>query len=185
MKETRRVAAALALAGTLSLAYGALALGATKTKTFNTGTIAAPIADQDVLVQTIKVRKKGKLKDANVDVRADHPVVEDLSLLLLSPRGKLVTLMTNPVDVPDPDLGSGSTSCSGSFLTFDDQASEAVETADSPLDGSFRPDEPLSTLGRKSIKGKWRLLVVDGDGSDEGTLYCAQLELKYKAMKRR
>jgi subtilisin-like proprotein convertase family protein len=128
--------------------------------------------------------KQGKVKDLNVHVRADHTAPTDLTLLLLSPKGTLVTLMTNPDNVSTDNLGSGSTSCSGSFLTLDDEADDPVEDA-TTLDGSLRPDEPLSRFDGKKIKGKWRLIVSDGDGGDEGTLYCAQLEIKYKVKKKK
>jgi subtilisin-like proprotein convertase family protein len=173
-----------ALVGVLGLAFAGMAGAKTKTKTFSTGSIAAAIEDQDVLVQNIRVRKQGKLKDVNVRVRADHTSPPDLTLMLLSPRGTLVTLMTNPDNVTTDNLGSGSTSCSGSFLTLDDEAADPVEEA-TTLDGSLRPDEPLSRFDGKKIKGKWRLIVSDGDGADVGTLYCAQLELKYKVKKKK
>jgi subtilisin-like proprotein convertase family protein len=183
MRQAWKGGLVVALVGVLAIAFAGIAAGKTKTKTFSTGNIASAIDDQDVLVQDVRVRKQGKLKDVNVNVRATHTAATDLSLILLSPKGKLVTMVTNP-DNADDDLGSGATSCSGSFLTLDDEASDPVENAD-VLDGALRPDEPLSRLDGQKIKGKWRLIVVDGDGGDEGTLHCAQLELKYKAKKKK
>ncbi len=167
----------LALVGAAVLVFAAVALAATKTKTFGTGSISKPIADQDVLFQKINVGAQGRLKDLNVAVRADHTQIEDLTLLLESPRGKFVKLFTNAAS--DADLGSGADSCGGEPTVFDDEAATDVESGTAPLAGSFRPEQSLSRFDGKPIHGRWTLIVSDGDGGDDGTLFCAQLQMKY------
>jgi subtilisin-like proprotein convertase family protein len=171
-------AAVVVLAGIAVMAFSAVALAAVKNKTFSTGTISKAIRDQDVLQQKIQVRKHGKLRDLNVAVRADHTEIEDLTLLLESPQGKLVKLYTNAV--AGDDVGSGSDSCGGAPTVFDDEAATSVETGTAPFAGSFRPEQALSSFNRQQIHGKWTLVISDGDGGDSGTLFCAKLRMRYK-----
>jgi subtilisin-like proprotein convertase family protein len=167
----------MAFVSAAALVFAAVALAVTKTKTFGTGSISKPIADQDVLFQKINVGAQGRLKDLNVAVRADHTQIEDLTLLLESPRGKVIKLFTNAVS--GGDLGSGADSCGGDPTVFDDEATTNVESGTAPLAGSFRPEQSLSKFDGKPIHGRWRLIVSDGDGGDDGTLFCAKLQMKY------
>lgn len=175
---TRRRTGVVILAGIAVLAFAAVALAAVKTKTFSTGSISKAINDQDVRFQKIQVRKRGKLRDLDVAVRADHTEIEDLTLLLESPKGKFVKLYTNAAS--GDDLGSGSDSCGGTPTVFDDEAATPVENGTAPLDGRFRPEQSLSKFNRSQIRGKWTLIISDGDGGDSGTLFCAKLQMRYK-----
>lgn len=175
---TRDRMVVVGLIAVAALAFAAVAFAATKTRTFSTGSISKPIRDQDVRFQKIAVDKRGTLKDLNVAVRADHTEIEDLTLLLESPQGKFVKLYTNAVS--GGDLGSGADTCGGDATVFDDEAATDVESGTAPLAGSFRPEQSLSRFDGRQIHGKWTLIISDGDGSDSGTLYCADLRIKYK-----
>jgi len=177
-RVTRPFTIVMAVVGIALLSFAAVALAITKTKTFSTGSISKPIADQDVLFQKIQVDRRGTLKDLNVAVRADHTQIEDLTLLLESPQGKFAKLYTNAVS--GDDLGSGADDCSGEPTVFDDESATDVGSGTAPLAGSFRPEQSLSRFDGRQIHGRWTLIVSDGDGGDDGTLYCAKLRMKYR-----
>ena len=151
----------------------------TRTKTYSSGPIAAPIADASVNLFPLSSKAKGKIKTVRVGVRITHAFDADLDIYLVSPRAKFVQLSTDNGRT-DNDYGGGPADCSGTFTTFDDAAATPITAGAAPFAGSFKPQQPLSTLKGAKAKGQWQLLVSDDDPRDSGTLGCWQLTISSK-----
>jgi subtilisin-like proprotein convertase family protein len=181
---------ALALVGTLALAFAAAAGGKQKTKTFSSGTINLEFEDFETASAAFHIRKKrSKVKDVNVGVRITSDCEAALAVDLIGRDGQRVEL-SNPqtgksVDCDDPDYGSGSASCTGQLAIFDDEAAKGFEGPQAPGGGPYRPDDPLSTVDRSKLKGTWRVEATDTDEVDDtSTLHCVELEIKYRKKKK-
>jgi len=164
----------------------------TKTKTFSSGPTAIPIPDQSpppeslpgFAVSDIGVTKKGTIKDLNAAVQITHTDTADLDLWLFK-GDKSIPLAQN-VSGPganDDNFGSG-TGCVGGMTVFDSAAPLRIAQGVNPFDGPFRlnqNDLPMSVYNGDQLKGTWRLVVVDQDDVDIGTITCFQVTAKYKA----
>jgi hypothetical protein len=53
---------------------------------------------------------------------------------------------------------------------FDDEAETPIASGSPPFTGTFQPDQPLSAADGISGLGDWSLKVIDGAGSDVGTI---------------
>jgi subtilisin-like proprotein convertase family protein len=176
-----------ALVGVLMLAFAGIAGGVIKTKTFSSGTIAKNFGFSPTSVtQEFTINKKrSKVKDVNVGVRITHTYNQDIDLSLTAPNGASVDLSSDNGAPGDDDYGSGSDSCSGTLTVFNDEAETSIEDGTSPFAGQFVPEEPLSKVDGSKLKGTWRLTVVDDvPDFDDGTLHCAELEIKYRKKKK-
>ena len=99
--------------------------------------------------------------DLVVKVDIDHSRVGDLNIQLVSPSGRVVTLLSaNP----------GNTGKNLSGTTFDDRATRSIDnitTQGSPYTGRYRPSATLSdngiisTLRGTIIGGDWQLVITD------------------------
>jgi subtilisin-like proprotein convertase family protein len=170
----------LAVALTIGIVLGTAAYAAAKAKTFSSGTLSAPLADDSLAVSKLNVRKQGKIKDIDVKVRADHTAPNDLVFTLRSPQGKYVKLQDFD-NATGPDVGTGPNSCAGTPYIFNDEAPTPFPGA-VPAVGSFQPQFPLGKLDRKRIKGRWELLIDDVNAGDAGTLGGWKLRIKYKPL---
>jgi subtilisin-like proprotein convertase family protein len=165
-----------------------------KTKTFTSGPVNMPIPDAvgnnmgTEVLNSIKVKPRGTVKDVNVAVRITHPDSTDLTLSLYHRTGAVNLADVRPKDgtALSPDYGAGAPACAGAvFTTFDDAAPLSIATATSPFAGAVRPEAGLRQLNGTSLKGGWQLGVLDGYTNQVGTLNCWRVTVRYKPAKRK
>jgi hypothetical protein len=121
-------------------------------------------------------------------VRISHRDDGDLSLFLVSPGGKVVALATfrdASTNNSGDGYGSGPASCSGSLVQFGDAFTTSITTPgntgnDTPITGSFRPEQALSTFNGGPAKGFWTLIVQDTQPSDFGQINGLSLNFTYR-----
>jgi subtilisin-like proprotein convertase family protein len=206
-KRSARMAL-LACAGVASLglmagASPAAAKTVTKTATFNQCVnFAVPIIDQDSSTSAttadaaaipVSVPKfKGKPQDGlvtaltSLGTRITHTDDGDLELLLVSPGGKAVSLSQfNDGNSSGDGWGTGAASCAGSLVLFGDAFPTSILTpgntvSQSPITGSFKPEQPLSTVVGGPARGNWTFVVVDDASGDEGAINAVSLNLTYQ-----
>jgi hypothetical protein len=161
------------------------------TKTFEVGVgapaggVSIPIPDgagqaTQLARSRIDVRglnPRGKIKDVNVGVRAQHPFAKDLEFYLATPRG--VINLSHDVGGDGNNYGAGPASCGGTFTTFDSDTPTNIGTAglQAPFAGFFAPMESLDLLNglgdKKATNAGWSLLAEDDDNTHPaGTLEC-------------
>lgn len=131
-------------------------------QSFNqTNSTTAPILDNQTTLSTINVSGLTALPtDINVTVNLTHTYLADLTINLVAPDGTRILLFNR--------RGGGSDNLINTI--FDDQAALPVSGGSAPFTGSFRPEQPLSTLHSVSPNGTWTLEVRDNAGADTGTL---------------
>jgi hypothetical protein len=190
--------AVAALAASLVVAApSAQARKKTVTKTFEVGVGAAgggvPIPIPDGAGQATQLARsvihvkglnpRGKIKDVNVGVRAQHPFAKDLEFYLASPRG--VINLSHDVGGNGNNYGAGPASCAGTFTIFDSNTPTRIDTPglQAPFAGFFAPIESLGLLNglgdKKATNAAWSLLVEDDDNTNPaGTLECWFLQIK-------
>src|ERR687892_654823 len=133
----------------------------------------------------IKVRglnPRGKIKDVNVGVRAQHPTAKDLEFYLASPRG--VINLSHDLGGNGNNYGAGPASCAGFFTIFDSNTPTRIDTPglEAPFAGFFAPVESLGLLkglgDKKATNAAWTLLVEDDDNMHPaGFLACWYLQI--------
>jgi hypothetical protein len=186
----------VALAAVFSLGATAQARKTVVTKTYEvgvgspTGGVPIPIPDgggqaTQLVRSPIAVRglnPRGKIKDVNVGVRAQHPFAKDLEFYLASPRG--VLNLSHDVGGDGNNYGAGPASCAGTFTTFDSDSPTLINTAGltAPFAGVFAPLDSLNLLDgmgdKKATNANWSLLVEDDDNTNPaGTLECWYLSI--------
>lgn len=190
--------AVAALAASLVVAApSAQARKKTVTKTFEVGVGApnggVPIPIPDGAGQATQLARsvihvkglnpRGKIKDVNVGVRAQHPFAKDLEFYLASPRG--VINLSHDVGGNGNNYGAGPASCAGTFTIFDSNTPTRIDTPglQAPFAGFFAPIESLGLLNglgdKKATNAAWSLLVEDDDNTNPaGTLECWFLQIK-------
>ncbi len=106
------------------------------------------------------------IHDIDVGITLTHTSVFDLQIFLQSSAG--ATICLNMYNL-DPPLNKGA---NYTQTIFDDEALLAIEQAQPPFTGRFRPIEPykLSEFDDEDAYGPWRLRVYDAFYADTGTL---------------
>lgn len=89
-----------------------------------------------------------------------HTFNGDLDIYLRAPSGALVELSTD-------NGGGGDNYCDA---VFSDAAATSITSALAPMTGTWRPEQPLSTLSAEPANGEWRLVVTDDAGVDTGQI---------------
>lgn len=128
-------------------------------------------------------------------VRISHSDDGDLALFLVSPGGRAVALATYRDQSTNRDdqgelspsgdgYGSGPMNCSGSLVQFGDGLSKSITTPgntglDTPITGSFMPEQPLSTFVGGPAAGFWTLIVQDVQAGDVGQINALSLNFSY------
>jgi hypothetical protein len=142
---------------------------------------AAQLARSPIDVRGLNPR--GKIKDVNVGVRAQHPFAKDLEFYLATPRG--VINLSHDVGGTGNNYGAGPASCAGTFTTFDSNTPTRIDTPglQAPFAGFFAPIESLGLLtglgDKKATNARWSLLAEDDDNTNPaGTLECWYLQIK-------
>jgi len=104
--------------------------------------------------------------DVDVGITLTHTNVLDLQIFLRSPAK--TTICLNMYNL-DPPLNKGA---NYTQTVFDDEALLAIEDAQPPFTGRFRPLEPyrLSAFDGEGSFGPWRLRIYDFWPLDIGTL---------------
>jgi subtilisin-like proprotein convertase family protein len=101
------------------------------------------------------------IHDVDVTVHIDHTWAGDVQLVLESPQGTLVTLMS----------GQGGGGDHIHNTEFNDDAPSSIISGSPPFTGSYRPLELLSGFNGESGTGVWTLHLVDNfPGLDDGIL---------------
>ncbi len=103
------------------------------------------------------------IHDIDVGITLTHTSDFDLQILLKSPAGKTVCL--NMYNFDQFFKGANYTN-----TVFDDEAVLAIEQAQPPFTGRFRPLEQLSAFDGKDAFGTWSLRIYDAWAWDTGTL---------------
>jgi subtilisin-like proprotein convertase family protein len=176
-RRIRRIATGAA-AGIASVSV-ATAIAAPKEKTFSTGDIDKGVTHQSVLVQSLKVKPKGKIKDINAFVAFETNSNADYTMVLRHPSGKSIQLTSG-------NGGSGN----GYTATFDDEADDLIEETegvDTFLGETYRPEQwddftggGLRELDGKKLQGKWQLIVIDTTETGLGSLEQFDIQATYK-----
>lgn len=171
----RAITALAALIGCVTLAAPAAAQTSTFSNT-TTGTLsnaAAPCTAP--LVRTFTVTSAFTLSDVNIGVQYNHPFRGDMQVVLVSPAGTSVALMTN--------IGGARDHLN---VLFDDEAAASITThtasndstaAAPPYQRTFIPQSALSAFDGQSSLGTWQLRICDNKAADNGTFTRADLYL--------
>ena len=140
--------------------------------------VPLPIPDLSSVTSVLPIAVTGVVVGVKADVRLDHTWLDDLVIRLRHPDGTPVTLLSHIGD-SSANLGSGDCGPDVAWTQFDDTATLGIRSGDAPYVGTFRPDEPLSTLTNRPVAGNWQLRIADTSLEDVGTLLCWQLEIEY------
>ncbi len=104
--------------------------------------------------------------DINVTVDIEYPFIQDILILLESPSGTIVELAG----------GLGGSGENYSITVFDDDAETSIADAAPPFNGTFKPQNPLSKFNGESLKGEWKLAVLDRWPEDGGVIKLLKVE---------
>ncbi|WP_433797568.1 proprotein convertase P-domain-containing protein [Actinoplanes sp. CA-252034] len=103
-------------------------------------------------------------------VGVDHTFVGDLVGTLKAPDGRTATLFSRTG-------GGGNNLCQ---VVFDDAAATPFASAlstNAPFTGTWKPNDPLSSLRLSPADGTWTLHVADRVGADTGSIRAFSLHL--------
>jgi len=146
------------------------------TATYTSHQLHAAIPDGGTLARTIAVPDAGPVSFVAVGVRIAHPRDSDLTLRLVSPRGRSI-LLSAGVGGNGANYGSGPKGCSGELTWFEPDALDPISTVKAPFAGEVVPEGHLEGLYGQEAHGRWTLQVTDSQAGAAGTLLCWQLEL--------
>ncbi len=101
-----------------------------------------------------------EIEDLNVYLSINHSYLSDLTISLISPKGKEVILSKN--------IGGDKKNYVNT--TFDDEAEFLISTGSPPFTGIFKPFEKLNQFKGTMSYGNWRLKIVDKESEDSGKI---------------
>ena len=116
---------------------------------------------------TIAIAANKIIRDVNVTVNITHPWIGDLDLMLISPSGKSVLLVTSRQDDGANYINT----------IFDDNALNELISGTAPYTGTFKPEGTLSNFYDEESFGNWTLKAVDLGPEDIGTINSWSLEI--------
>lgn len=119
-----------------------------------------PATGANTVISTLHVNELIDLANVRVKLSLTHTWVEDLTISLISPKGTIIILSRE----------NGGNGDNYTNTIFDDFATTNIANGSPPFTGSYKPEEPLSTLSNESAYGNWQLKVVDGYDEDGGSL---------------
>jgi len=124
------------------------------------------IGANETVMARISIPDGGRIQDLNLtSLGITHPSIGDLIISLMNPDGEMVTLMDR----------EGGDFPNASNLTFDDQASETIQGAAAPFNGTYRPQGDLEDLflnngvADTQTGGIWKL-IIENTSNREGKL---------------
>lgn len=109
----------------------------------------------------------GSLQRISVTINLVHTYTSDLQISLIAPDGAFVLLVGN----------AGGSGDNFFDTTFDDGAAIPISQGTAPFQGSFQPQQPLSTLLGSDPNGTWTLQIQDQTFLDSGFLNHWSLEV--------
>ncbi len=102
-----------------------------------------------------------------MSINLEHTWDSDLDIFLVAPNGLILVLSTD----------NGGAGDNYTNTIFDDQGSALITDGIAPFTGTFRPQDPLSSLEGIQALGNWTLFIVDDSGQDEGILLDWSIQL--------
>lgn len=137
-------------------------------KDFLAGNTPIEISDEGTATYTsvINMFDDLELTDLDVTIDIEHSWISDLTISLESPAGTIVTLTSE-------NGGSGQ---NYSITIFDDDATTSITSGTPPYDGTYAPEQALSTFEGESVQGDWTLIVTDGYNLDGGAINSFKLD---------
>jgi subtilisin-like proprotein convertase family protein len=155
------------------------------TRTYTSHQLHAAIPDPGSVVRSIDVPDSGPVSFVAVGVRVTHPRDSDLTIGLVSPRGRTVTLSRRRGGA-GADFGSGAKGCSGQMTWFQSTGfPDPISTGKPPFADTYAPEQPLTKLNGEEARGRWSLRIADGAAGAAGTLLCWQLQLSRDVVEHR
>jgi len=100
------------------------------------------------------------LAHISVTLQINHTYDSDLQITLVSPTGQRVVLSQN----------RGFNTQDFNTTTFDDAATTPISSGLGPFNGTYAPDQPLSSLNGGAANGTWTLNIQDQAAQDVGDL---------------
>lgn len=125
-----------------------------------------PDNDTNGIISTIDVGVDNPIVDVNVTVAITHAWIDDITLILESPEGTTIELISG-------ECGSGN----NMDVTFDDDGVALVCGVTPAISGIIKPVEPLLSFFNESSLGVWKLKAIDNATDDFGTIDNWSLEL--------
>ncbi|MCC7474806.1 MAG: proprotein convertase P-domain-containing protein [Pirellulales bacterium] len=129
-------------------------------QTLASADVPQPIEDFETVISELEFHGLASITDLNVSLDIAHTFAGDLDVFLVSPAGTQVELFSG--------VGGQFDNFTGTII--DDEAPDAIVTADAPFTGSFRPEGWLGTFDGENPDGIWKLLIRDTALADEGSL---------------
>ncbi len=129
----------------------------------NSADVPKAIPDNAVAgaTSTLSVAAPGLINNVKVRIASiTHTYDADLVITLIAPDGTPVLLVNK----------RGGSSNNFTNTVFDDAAGADVSGGAAPFTGSYRPEQPLSTLRGLPVSGTWKLKVVDTAAIDSGSI---------------
>ena len=111
---------------------------------------ALPIADTSVTTSDITIPDSLLISDLDVTVDIEHSDVSQLTLVLESPSGTLVTLVA---------AEGGNANFTGTI--FDEDVATVIDPALAPYTGRFNPSGNLDAFNGEQLAGTWTLRITD------------------------
>lgn len=120
------------------------------------------IPDRGTVTSTLVIPESGIIEDLDVKLKISHTRLEDLDVVLITPDGTRIPLLT--------DVGGSDDNLEDTIL--DDEASIWITEGKAPLTGPYCPERSLAdfiSLG-KELSGTWTLEITDDRSGISGTL---------------
>ena len=120
------------------------------------------IPDKSEIRELITIGDIGQIHKISIKLDIENRHISDIQAQLISPQNEKITLfsriniieMTNRTD-----------------FELTDEAEACITNAKPPIGGKYRPQEPLSILKGRDIKGTWTLIMTDFKPSDATTIH--------------
>ncbi|MCS7016383.1 MAG: S8 family serine peptidase [Gemmatales bacterium] len=126
--------------------------------TFRSGVVNATIADLSSVSVPLNVSNSVVISEVQVVLQIQHTWTSDLIVSLISPSGRVVTLVHR----------RGGAGRDFQQTWFSDHASVPISAALAPFRGTYRPEQGLSSLRGTVAAGTWTLRVQDVARGDTG-----------------
>ena len=137
--------------------------GKTAAVSYNSTDTPAAIPDLARLASRIVVPDNFVVAGLTLTVNIQHPRDTDLQAYLLAPDGVTkVQLFTH--------IGANGTGANFTNTTFDDNATTLIQNGGPPFNGTFKPQQGLSTLTGRLAAGTYTLVIQDDASGLTGTL---------------
>jgi subtilisin-like proprotein convertase family protein len=161
-----------ALLGLAFLALGTAPAHAA-TKEYSTGNINQRIGG--ALDRSLNVSDKGPVSFVRVSFRISAPATSALSISLVSPQGREISLVVGRGR--GADFGSGARGCAGFTTVLDsDTTTNPISAGRAPFtDNPYRAEGELRSLSGQAAQGRWTLRIANAGAP--ATLHCFTLDI--------